>query len=101
MKKILFLALVIGYIPQLHADTFTITVSTTVGTRVKNAVGYAYHYSATLADGSNNPESLAQFTLRMIKLWVFNTTVSAEAQQAGDTARQNQLTQSGIDIVIP
>lgn len=105
MKKYLFLIFILSMASQCQADTFTITVSTTVGTRIKNAFGTAYNYQVNLSSANGqqyaNPESLAQFTLRKVKEYVKSVTVAVETQAAADTSRTAQSAQSNIDIVVP
>ena len=64
----------------------SVTIPDAVAGRVRAAVCARYRYSATLPDGSANPETQGQFVQRMVREFLKNAVRSHEAKVAGAAA---------------
>lgn len=67
--------------------TISIDVPNEALPRVREAFLKTFGYSATLEDGSPNPETPTQFTRRMISQYVKEVTKTYEADLAANQAR--------------
>ena len=68
--------------------------------RVLDAIAARYGYSATLFDGSPNPETKAQFARRQIILWIKDIVVNREADLAGANARAAAVTTATNEVIL-
>lgn len=75
-----------------------ITIPDAMLPRVTEAFKAAYGYEAKLPDGSNNPETEAQFVRRKILDYVKELTVAHEAAGAGDAARADASNKTRNDF---
>ena len=75
----------------------SITIPNAVVNRSTTAFCSSYNYQPII-NGSSNPETPIQFTQRMIAQFIKATVIGYESQQAGQTAQQNQQTQTTSDV---
>lgn len=80
--------------------TITITIPDAVATRAINSFCKRFNYSPTLADGSPNPETKAQFTKRKVLEWTKQMIREAEVQDASNTAATEAAQSVDNDIVL-
>lgn len=99
MKKIIF-TLIVFFHSQAQAVDITITVSTTVAVRMNDAYSSFYKYQPII-NGQPNPETKAQFSLRMIKKEIKDRVIAIESQLSAENAFSSQYQQSQRDIQIP
>lgn len=65
--------------------TITLTIPNAVAQRVLDGVSSKYGYSATLADGSANPQTKSEF----VKAWLSKVLKDAVRDYEADTAAAN------------
>lgn len=62
--------------------TICVTVSAADQTRIVNALSVRFGYSATLADGSANPQTAGEFVRQRIGAWIRTETRAHELATA-------------------
>lgn len=82
------------------ATTISLSIPDAQVTRVVNAMCAIGNYQSTLADGSANPQTKAQFAKQMLITYVMNTVKAVEAQAAVDNARTTAISNVDSQVVI-
>jgi hypothetical protein len=78
----------------------TISIPDAVLPRVLDAMASAYGYSATLPDGSPNPQSKAQFARQQLANFVKQTVAEQEVRAAVAAASQSAASKAAADIAV-
>ena len=76
----------------------TITIPDAIASRVMNGFAKRYHYSATLEDGSPNPETKAQFAKRRVIEFIKQAVREAEVEDARNDAATTAGSSVDTDI---
>ncbi len=85
----------------MATTNITLTITTPTGVTVAEAIdafARAYSYKATLADGSNNPETKTAFCKRMIAEKVQQVIQRQFMIDAEDAARAAELAKAQVTV---
>lgn len=78
----------------------SITIPDLVLPRVLDAMASIYGYQATLADGTPNPQTKAQFAKQQVAAFVKRTVAAHEVNDAIASASQSASSKANTDVVI-